>query len=353
MRVLLYTNAGWEVGSAREWFYQMHDYLTERGIDSSLNSFDRDQFDIAIILRNEKDLIRKVLEHSPHAHVGVLNPGSLGFTNTLTPELTDMVNNVDFFLVVGFMWTELLLPFHRRVYEVIDYDIPVGKLVKQHSGSDDLVIGYHGNPLHYANDFFPYGANALKRLSREHKVTLKVVTNNVKKLPKVEGVETEFIEWELETYKNHLQTFDIGVCPSFSTLAQISDPLVHIRNPNRINTLLFYGIPSVASPIPQSCQILRHDETVLFAATEEGWYHSMKRLVIDHELRNRIGGNGRKMVEQEFSHTVAVEKFIKMIRSELDQPLFPKKGYTSFSGRGSSFQRRLTKIFQKLAGFLK
>ena len=34
--------------------------------------------------------------------------------------------------------------------------------MKEHTKSDGLIIGYHGNSYHYREDFFPNGANAFK-----------------------------------------------------------------------------------------------------------------------------------------------------------------------------------------------
>lgn len=165
MRVLLLTNVGPEVASAREWFYQMHRLLLDRGIDVSLNIFEKQKYDIIIVLRSTLELVKKALAHSPKAHIGILNPGPLGFKKDLLPREIKLLNNVDFFLITTFMWRELLLRFDKRIYSVIDYDDPQGKEVKNHIETDDLILGYHGNVIHYSKDFFPNGANALKRLT--------------------------------------------------------------------------------------------------------------------------------------------------------------------------------------------
>jgi glycosyltransferase involved in cell wall biosynthesis len=225
------------------------------------------------------------------------------------------------------MWRELLLQYNRRVYVHFDYDSPEGKPIKRHTKTTGLILGYHGNEAHYCKDFFPHIANALRRLAREHDVILKVVINNAASQPRVEGVETQFVEWELETYEEHIKSFDIGLCPAFSDLSQLAEPNTYIRTPNRVNTLLFYGIPSVASPLPQSCQSLRDGETVLFAVSEEGWYDALKRLVTQPYLRNHIGQAGHDMVATRFSEDAAADSFIDLLRAEMGMPMFAKKGF--------------------------
>jgi hypothetical protein len=234
------------------------------------------------------------------------------------------LNNIDFFIVTGFVWRDFLLPYGKRVYLTIDYDKPEGKEVKYHTAVDGLVVGYHGNTLHFREDFFPHGSNALKRLAKEFDFTLQIVTNKAASQPAIEGIRTRYVEFDLETFRDEIQKFDIGICPVISDISQLGDRFKSIRNSNRVNTLLFYGIPSVTSPIPQICHDLSHGATALFAVTEEGWYQSLRLLITQPELRNRIGLAGRKMVEECFSAERATDLFVDMLQEEVQQPLFSK-----------------------------
>jgi len=334
MRVFLNTNGDFvKSPAARKWFYQMKEMIAARGYITDLNHFGTEPYDIAIIQWARPRAIRQVLEHSPNAHIGVLNPGYLGVPKQFIPKnkrykrnsrLMWIVNNVDFFIVTGFMWRELLLPYHRRVYLTIDYENSDVKLVKKHTKTNNLIIGYHGNSLHYKHQFFPHGAKALQRLAREFDFTLKIITSNVNSQPRIKGIHTEFIEFDVKTFDDQIATFDIGICPVFSDMIDLTNPLIYIRNPNRVNTLLFYGIPSVTSPIPQACHDLCDGETALFAVTEEGWYQALRKLIVNPDLRNRIGNAGRKMVEKRFSEKAATDLFLKMLDDELKQPVCQK-----------------------------
>lgn len=333
MRIYFNTNADCiKSPSARLWFYQMCDNLLERNIHADLNEMGPVPYDIAIIHWARSDAIQQVLKHSPNAHIGVLNPGPLGLglkksiANKLKSksELQSVLKKTDFFIVTSFVWRDLLLPYGKRIYLTIDYEKPEVRSVKQHSEDNNLIIGYHGSPNHFKNDFFPYGANALKRLAREFNLTLHVVTRKVHKQPSIKGIPTRYIEFDLSIFHDEIQKFDIGLCPALSACTDLSDPLKYIRNPNRVNTLLFYGIPSVTSPIPQACHDLCDGETALFAVTEEGWYQALRKLIVNPDLRNRIGNAGRKMVEKRFSEKAATDLFLKMLDDELKQPVCQK-----------------------------
>lgn len=337
MRVLLWTT-GDKVRSpsARKWFYDMHELLIERGVDADLNTDENLQdsvadrpYDIAIIQWPQADKVYKILSKCPNAHIGVLNSGGIGLDSaggqkknksSYGKHIEYVLDNIDFFVVTGFPWRDLLLPFQKRVYLTIDYESTSGKLVKHHTKKNGLVIGYHGNSTHFSKDFFPHGAKALERLAADFDIVLKVITNNVSKQPRIKGVRTEYIEFDLSSFTDEIQTFDIGICPAFTDYKDLSKPLQYIRNSNRVNSLLVYGIPSVASPNPQSCNDQKDGETVLFAVTEEGWYQALRQLIVQPGLRNDIGHSGRQNVEKYFSSSHATDLFYNMMVDELQYP---------------------------------
>lgn len=335
MRVLILTPYSKMAYSARN-LYRMDQLLKSRGIETSLNESDYPSYDVVLIhdgLSDENSvLINEAAAKYPSAHIGIVGPTSND--EYIIPEA---IANSDFFVVPTIFWRELMLPWRRRIYRFEEYDFedPEGKSVKEHVNTSGLVLGYHGNEVHYAREFFPNLAQALQKLAGKHQFTLKVVTNNATAQPKIEGVDTEFIEWELDTCERQLETFDIGLCPSFSTFEDMAKPSVYMRNGNRVYTLLFWGIPSVTSPLPESCQALTHDETTLFAVSEHGWYDALERLITQPELRNRIGHSGRQLVAERFSSEAAVERFISILNQELKEPLFPKLALQPESARSA------------------
>lgn len=364
MRVYLDTNGDIVTSPAsRMWFYQMRDNLVARGIDADLNHLGKQPYDVAIIHWSRPDAIYRLREHSPNAHVGILNPGGLALeahyagNKPSKPTSIDLytLDNIDFFIVTGFPWRDLLLPYKKRVYLTIDYDTSTGKQIKHHTATEGLVIGYHGNPFHFKEDFFPNGAKALKRLADEFNFILQIVTNSAAGQPSIEGIHTKYIEFDLETFGDEIQKFDIGICPVISDTSQLANRFKYIRNPNRVNTLLFYGIPSVTSPVPQSCQDLRNGETALFAVTEEGWYQALRLLVTQPELRNRIGRAGREMVEKCFSTKCATDLFIEMLQEEVRQPLYLKRGGPppTMNSNAFSIQNHVRKFHKSLSRRIK
>lgn len=346
MKVLLLTKESRKMATARNLVYRMHPLLIEKGIDASVNSHEYENYDVVLIDDTVGDTKQTYIEESvrryPTAHIGILAP---------TYKMIDEpVANIDFFVVQGFQYRELLLPWRKRIYVVPnnDHEDPEGKALKQHEKTSGLVLGYHGNEVHYGREFFPNLAHALQELATEHQFTLKVVINNANAQPRIQGVDTEFIEWDLDTYDQELETFDIGLCPSFSTFQDMAEASVYVRNGNRAYTLLFKGIPSVTSPLPELCQALTNDVSTIFAVSEYGWYDALERLITQPELRNRIGHAGRQVVEEKFSSEVAVNRIIDILNAELKEPLFPKLALQPESDRpaflSSKIQARRTRL---------
>lgn len=318
MKILLYTHVEPSVATARIWFYEMAELLLARGMEVSLNEFKHETYDLAIVHWGTAESIQKVLEHSPNCHVGVFNPGLF-----LGPGIAE---NIDFMIVLSVAWAELFLHIDRRMYRHFDFPSATPRVPKQHRNSDDpMVIGYIGGEHHFANDIEPHLTNALQRLAREFNILLRAVVPNAAKQKIIPGVPTDMIEWELDSHEKWTSTFDVGICPSYADLISHADPYTYIRNPNRISTLLFEAIPSVASPLFESCRYYQHEKHVFWAVTEEGWYAYLKKLIQDPALRQSMGDAGRLVAEEFFNRDRAAEAYQKIIEEEMTRPVFPKQ----------------------------
>jgi glycosyltransferase involved in cell wall biosynthesis len=318
MNILLLTTAERKTATARLWFYEMSEMLRGLGAVVSINTLDLPRYDIAVVHWSTAESIARVLAHSPGCRIGIFNP-SFG-----PPE--PVRRNIDFMIVGSFMWRELLLPFGRRTYQHFDFPPETERARKIHrNGPGPLVIGYCGNEVHYEKDLFPHAARAIERIASEYDMLFRVVTNKAATKPRLQSVKMDLVEWELETHEAMMETFDVAVCPSFSQLAQIAEPFTFVRNGNRVQTMLHWAIPSVASPLFESCQTFIHEEHVFYAFSEEGWYHYLKRLLQDPAERQRIGDAGRDLVQRLFNRKLAAEAYLRIFQTELAQPAYPKE----------------------------
>ena len=76
------------------------------------------------------------------------------------------------------------------------------------------------------------------------------------------------------------------------------------------------GIPCVASPVGINQSIVKPGENGFLAATEDEWYLTLAKLLIDRELRIKLGANGRRDAIELYSREVCFEKLSTLIKSK-------------------------------------
>ena len=90
----------------------------------------------------------------------------------------------------------------------------MNKKLKTHEKTDNIIIGYHGNVLHYKEDFFPNGSQALKRLANKYNFSLRVLTNNIGNQKLIQIISTNIL-WDniisIERMKGNFTVYDITV----------------------------------------------------------------------------------------------------------------------------------------------
>jgi glycosyltransferase involved in cell wall biosynthesis len=55
-----------------------------------------------------------------------------------------------------------------------------------------------------------------------------------------------------------------------------------------------YGLPVVASALPANIEIVENGSNGYIVRNDEEWYYSLEKLIIDENLRKKLGQSGRK-----------------------------------------------------------
>ncbi|MCI0532304.1 MAG: glycosyltransferase family 4 protein [candidate division Zixibacteria bacterium] len=123
--------------------------------------------------------------------------------------------------------------------------------------------------------------------------------------------EFDFQEWSQEREPELVSSLDIGLMPLPNNR--------WTEGKSGFKILLYFavGIPAIVSPVGVNRQIVQNGENGLWAESDDQWYDSIKRLVMDFPLRNKMGAEGRKLVESKFSVKICVELFTNVIASAL------------------------------------
>jgi glycosyltransferase involved in cell wall biosynthesis len=138
-------------------------------------------------------------------------------------------------------------------------------------------------------------APALNLLAIEHSFILRIVgATNID----IAGVNIEFVKWSIEKEVEAIATADIGIMPLENT------PWEKGKCGYKLIQYMACGLPVVGSAIGENNYII--DESCGYAVlNDDEWYHSLKSLILNDDLRKKMGENGRQKVVEYYSETVA------------------------------------------------
>jgi len=75
------------------------------------------------------------------------------------------------------------------------------------------------------------------------------------------------------------------------------------------------GIPSIVSPVGVGKQLVEQNEVGIAAETESEWYDVLNHLHLEQDVASRLGAQGRKLVEDQFSVKENVLKLAAIFRT--------------------------------------
>jgi glycosyltransferase involved in cell wall biosynthesis len=153
---------------------------------------------------------------------------------------------------------------------------------------------------------------ALQKLAKEAKFKLRVIGTPEFDL---EGVETEAIQWRAATEIEDLRAGHIGLMP-------LPDE-AWSKGKCGLKALQYMalGIPTICSPVGVNSTIIRDGENGFLASTEDEWVTKLKFLIDSAETRLRIGREGRKTVEDEYSAKLHAPRVYDIFASVASRPL--------------------------------
>jgi glycosyltransferase involved in cell wall biosynthesis len=73
------------------------------------------------------------------------------------------------------------------------------------------------------------------------------------------------------------------------------------------------GIPAVASPIGVNATILKDNQVGFAAANDQQWFESLRTLLLDPDLRQRMGTAGRALVESKYCIEANLDKLEQVL----------------------------------------
>jgi glycosyltransferase involved in cell wall biosynthesis len=175
-------------------------------------------------------------------------------------------------------------------------------VLKQHH-NDKIVIGWTGShsTLKYLDLIIP----VLQKLQQEVDFTFLVIAD---KKPELSLNNVEFLPWNAATEIQDLLHIDIGVMPL------VQDLWSEGKCGFKLIQYLALGIPAVADPVGVNKEIVENGINGYLCITQVEWFESLKKLIIDRDLRRRCGQNGRDKIIKSYSITSNADAFLSVFK---------------------------------------
>jgi glycosyltransferase involved in cell wall biosynthesis len=168
-------------------------------------------------------------------------------------------------------------------------------------------IGWIGTPLsaHHLDLLY----SPLMALSRERNIEFVIVGLN--QPLRWNAPFIRYLKWELANELDYLAQFDIGVMPLQDSL------FAQGKCAFKLIQYMATAMAVVASPIGANREVVHHGVNGFLAGTEGEWYQSLRTLIDDPDLRNRMGECGRDLVRRSYSVDSAWPRYSAILRDGL------------------------------------
>lgn len=170
-----------------------------------------------------------------------------------------------------------------------------------------LRVGWVGTPETWAGFAKPLYQTLLPVLHAEQAVFRAVGAS----LTPETDARLEIVTWRESEEAELIRSLDVGVMPLPDT------PWARGKCGYKLIQYMACGLPVIASPVGVNSDIVEHGVNGFLASTDEEWSEALQTLLRDPALRSRMGREGRRKVEREFSLQVWGPRVADMMRDQV------------------------------------
>lgn len=175
---------------------------------------------------------------------------------------------------------------------------------KKKSSTEASIVGWIGTPQtsRYLTPLLPIFESIQEQMSVRF-----IVVGAREQVFSDTAVETR--PWSEETEVESIQQFDIGIMPLQDSLWERG------KCGYKLIQYMACGVPVVASPVGVNCEIVEPEKNGLLADSMEEWDRALRSLLsVDFSVRDSMGANGRKRVEEWYSLQAQAPRLLSLIR---------------------------------------
>lgn len=169
-------------------------------------------------------------------------------------------------------------------------------------GDGPIVIGWTGSST--TAPYISVLDRPLEILAGRHDIVVHVIGGRYSH-PRVRVVE---IPYGLDQEPADVARFDIGVLP------EPDDEWTRGKGAFKALVYMASGLPVVASRVGVNPDVVVEGETGYCANTDEEWVAALEKLILDSELRQRMGARGRERVVRMYSRNSQAPRLAQILR---------------------------------------
>ncbi|WP_187263197.1 glycosyltransferase family 4 protein [Pontibacter beigongshangensis] len=174
------------------------------------------------------------------------------------------------------------------------------KRQKQQS-SQTVTVGWTGS--HSTLPYLRLVEPVLQQLQQQYQFEFVVIAD---KAPELNLISCTYVPWRKETEVEDLLRLNIGIMPLPDT------EWAKGKCAFKALQYMALGIPAVVSAVGANKSAVVDGITGFCCSTPEEWYKRLEQLILDPELRAKMGAAGRAQVEEHYSVTANTTTFLSL-----------------------------------------
>jgi glycosyltransferase involved in cell wall biosynthesis len=182
--------------------------------------------------------------------------------------------------------------------------------------ADKAVIGWIGTPMtvRYLGEM----RDVLEKVTKSGGARLHIIGASVP--DELAGLPAVSIPWNEATEVQEISKFSIGIMPLKATPWELG------KCGFKLLQVMAAGLPVVASAIGVNARIVRHGVNGFLASNAEEWRAAITTLCADPALREKMGREARKTVEENYSLDAVIDSLASLLEGVLKgrQTLSPR-----------------------------
>ncbi len=148
--------------------------------------------------------------------------------------------------------------------------------------------------------------SVLKKLQEKYEFNVKIICN---RWPSLDLKNVQYVEWNEENEVSALASCQIGLMPL------TPDEWSEGKCGFKLIQYLSLGIPAVSSSVGVNKKIIEEGVNGYFADSDAEWYTNIEKLLLDAELRKKMGVAGRQKIVAHYSLQSNKSNFLNLFSS--------------------------------------